>query len=89
MTDSSTPTAATRVPRIRDRRQASGLMKASMVLFFVGLLAITADLVLFASGMTELPLWLNLLCLLAPVGFGLGLFAVVQENRRRAPRSGA
>lgn len=87
MTDSSAPTARTRVPRIADRRQASSLMKISMVLFAIGLLAITADLVLFASGMTELPLWLNLLCLLAPVGFGLGLVGVFLENRNRTKAS--
>lgn len=69
--------------RVPDRRKASALMKTSMVLFAIGLVAITADLVLFASGMTELPLWLNLLCLLAPVGFGLGLLGVFLENRNR------
>lgn len=86
MTDASAPTARTRVNRIPDRRQASNLMKTSMVLFAIGLVAITADLVLFASGVTELPLWLNLLCLLAPVGFGLGLLAVFLENKNR-PRA--
>lgn len=62
-------------------------MKTSMILFAVGLVAITVYLALFASGIEELPLWLNLLCLLAPVGFGLGLLGVFLENRNRPKAS--
>lgn len=52
-----------------------------MVLFVIGLIAIAVILVLFATGMTELPLWLNLVAMLAPVGFGLGLLGVYGEAR--------
>lgn len=52
-----------------------------MVAFAVGLLAILADLALFASGQRNLPVWLNLLCMLAPLGLGLGLVGVVREAR--------
>jgi len=57
-----------------------------MILFGVGLLAVAVIMVLFATGSTELPLWLNLVAMLAPVGFGLGLVAVFAEARasRRA-----
>jgi hypothetical protein len=52
-----------------------------MVLFAVGLVAIVADLVLFVSGQRNLPLWLNLVCMLAPLGLGVGLVSVVKEAR--------
>ncbi len=52
-----------------------------MVLFAIGLLAIVADLVLFASGSRNLPVWLNVTCMLAPVGLGVGLVGVLREAR--------
>lgn len=57
-----------------------------MILFGVGLVAVAVIMVLFATGSTDLPLWLNLVAMLAPVGFGLGLVAMFVEARasRRA-----
>jgi len=52
-----------------------------MVLFVIGLLAVAVIFVLFATGSTELPLWLNLIAMLAPVGFGVGLLGVYSEAR--------
>ena len=74
----------------------SRLARIGMVLFVIGLVAVAVILVLFATGMTELPLWLNLVAMLAPVGFGVGLLGVYVEARdarkvaaaRRAGRSG-
>lgn len=51
------------------------------VLFVIGVLAILADLVLFATGSRNLPVWLNVMCMLAPVGLGVGLVGVVREAR--------
>jgi len=70
--------------RRRDRRRAAPLIKMAMLAFTVGLLAIVVDIILFATGSRDLPLWLNLLALLAPIGFGLGLAGVIQENRHAA-----
>ena len=56
-----------------------------MAVFAVGLLAIFADMILFAAGSRDLPLWLNLTAMLAPVGLGLGLIGVVRENRQSSP----
>lgn len=52
-----------------------------MTLFVIGLGAVAIILVLFATGTTELPLWVNLLAMLAPVGFGVGLLGVYAEAR--------
>ncbi len=56
-----------------------------MAVFAVGLIAVFADMILFAAGSRNLPLWINLTAMLAPVGLGLGLIAVVLENRHRSP----
>lgn len=55
--------------------------RVGMVLFALGLLAILADLVLFATGSRNLPVWLNVACMLAPVGLGVGLIGVIREAR--------
>ena len=74
-------------PRWTDRRKSAPLVKVGMILFFVGGLAILADVVLFASGHQDLPLWLNLCALLAPIGFGVGMVGVFLEARSAAKES--
>ena len=67
------------------------MARIGFAVFGIGLLAVVVILVLFATGRQELPLWLNLVALLAPVGFGLGLLGVYLEARssRTAARRGA
>jgi ABC-type multidrug transport system permease subunit len=81
-----TPPVSTPVETPRKRRQLSGLARVGIIAFVVGLVAVAVIMVLFATGSTELPLWLNLVAMLAPVGFGLGLLGVFIEARdsRRA-----
>lgn len=56
-----------------------------MIAFPVGLVAVFTDMILFAAGSRNLPLWVNLLAMLAPVGLALGLIGVVRENRSSSP----
>jgi len=49
--------------------------------FGVGLLGVVVIMVLFATGAHDLPLWLNLVAMLAPVGFGIGLIGIYRESR--------
>ena len=81
--DPSDPAAATpgTSPRWTSRPSASPWTKAGMALFAVGLLAIVADLILFAAGNRNLPVWLNVTCMLAPLGLGVGLVGVVRDAR--------
>ena len=72
-------------PRSKNRRKAAPLAKIGMAVFAVGLIAIFADMILFAAGSRDLPVWLNLTAMLAPVGLGLGLIGVVRENRQSSP----
>jgi hypothetical protein len=80
----------------RSRRQTSPLARIGFVVFGIGLLGVAVIMVLFATGSHDLPLWLNLVAMLAPVGFGIGLVGVYRESRAsqslaaiRAARSGA
>ncbi|MET3804290.1 protein-S-isoprenylcysteine O-methyltransferase Ste14 [Nakamurella sp. UYEF19] len=75
--------------RSKASRKAAPLAKIGMIVFAIGLVAIFADMILFASGSRDLPLWINLTAMLAPVGLGLGLIAVVRENRSSSPAMAA
>ncbi|GGL88747.1 hypothetical protein [Nakamurella endophytica] len=77
------------VRRPADRRRSSAAARVGMLVFAVGVLAIVADVVLFATGSRNLPLWLNLVAMLAPVGLAIGLVGVYLENRGAAARRAA
>jgi len=78
----SAPTGARPLSRIKNRRKAGPLYKAAMLVFTVGLLAICVDAVLFVAGSRDIPWWLHLITVLAPVGLGVGLIGTVLEARR-------
>lgn len=71
--------------RSKDRRKAAPLAKIGMALFAIGVIAIFADMAMFAAGSRNLPVWVNLAAMLAPVGLGLSLIGVVRENRAASP----
>lgn len=60
----------------------SRLLPTAVTLFALGVLSIIAVFVLFATGQHNLPLWLNLSCLLAPAGLAVGVAGVVRQSRR-------
>lgn len=60
----------------------SRLLPTAVALFTLGVLGILVVFVLFATGHHDLPLWLNLACLLAPIGLGIGIATVVRQSRR-------
>ena len=62
------------------------LVRAGVVLFALGLVAVAVVFALFAAGAHDLPLWLNLAAMLAPVGFGLALVGLFRQARRPAAR---
>ncbi len=71
----------------------TGPIAVGAVLFVIGLVAVAVIMVLFATGAHDLPLWLNLTAMLAPVGFGVGLYGIAREARagraERAARAAA
>ncbi|MBM9475612.1 hypothetical protein JL107_04045 [Nakamurella flavida] len=71
-------------PARRSAPRAGTWAKVGMVLFAVGLVAIVVIIVLFATGGRDLPVWLNVTAMLAPVGLGVGLVGVFREIRRPA-----
>ncbi|AHH93953.1 hypothetical protein GCM10010174_72310 [Kutzneria viridogrisea] len=59
-------------------------MPLSMVVFAIGLVALAVIFGMYASGVRDLPLWLNLVgVLLSPIGFAMGMVAVFLQNRSR------
>jgi hypothetical protein len=64
--------------------RASLPVRIGMALFAVGVLAIVVIMVMFASGSHDLPLWLNLTAMLAPLGFVVGMAGVAVDARRSA-----
>jgi hypothetical protein len=63
------------------------LVPVAVVIFGIGLVALAAIFVLFASGRHDLPLWLNTSAgVLVPLGFGLALIGLVREARRDSKR---
>lgn len=60
------------------------LMKAGIILFAVGMVAVVAVFVLFAAGFQDLPVWLSAFAgVVTPLGLGLGLIALVREHRQQ------
>ncbi|GAB2873241.1 hypothetical protein [Lentzea nigeriaca] len=63
---------------------ASKLLPLAIGLFAVGVLAIIAVFVLFATGHSDLPLWLNVTATYLPaIGLALGIVAVIRKARRK------
>ncbi|GAB2650972.1 hypothetical protein GCM10027271_05790 [Saccharopolyspora gloriosae] len=52
-------------------------------LFAAGVLAVVVVFGLYATGIADLPLWLNLATLLAPLGLIVGVVGAVARTRRR------
>lgn len=58
------------------------LMRLSIALFTIGMVATVAVFVLFAAGFSDLPLWLSAVAgVVTPLGLALGLAALVREHR--------
>ncbi|MET0966376.1 MAG: hypothetical protein ABWZ02_08275 [Nakamurella sp.] len=81
------PTSAPASAAPTAKRASSPLARWGFGTFLVGLLAVGVIMVLFATGSHDLPLWLNLLAMLAPIGFGIGLLGVFGEARAARGRA--
>lgn len=57
-------------------------LRLGLALFVVGLVFVAVDVLPFFAGDTDTPLWLNLACLLAPVGFVVALWSGLRVGRR-------
>jgi len=60
---------------------ASRPVRAGLALFVLGLLAVAADVLPFFAGDRNPPLWLNLACLLAPLGLALAVWSALRAGR--------
>ncbi|WP_019815769.1 hypothetical protein [Saccharomonospora saliphila] len=59
------------------------LMRVGIGLFALGMVAVVAVFVLFAAGLSDLPVWLSAFAgVVTPLGLALGLISLVREHRR-------
>ncbi|GAB3282984.1 hypothetical protein [Parasphingorhabdus pacifica] len=58
-------------------------LPVSIVLFGMGLLATVAIFALYAAGYENLPVWLNVSTMLAPLGLIVGVVTLVVTARKR------
>jgi hypothetical protein len=69
---------------------SSRAVRLGLVLFVLGVVFIVADVIPFFVDDHNRPLWLNLGCLLAPIGFGVAMWAGFRggrEDQRAAVRA--
>lgn len=57
------------------------MVRLGLAVFAVGLVFIAIDVLPFLAGDGETPLWLNLACLLAPIGFAIAVWSALRAGR--------
>lgn len=57
------------------------MVRLGLTVFAVGLVFIAIDVLPFLAGDGETPLWLNLACLLAPIGFAIAVGSALRAGR--------
>jgi uncharacterized membrane protein YhdT len=58
------------------------MVRLGLAVFAVGLVFIAIDVLPFLGGDGETPLWLNLACLLAPIGFAIAVWSGLRAGRQ-------
>ena len=56
-------------------------LRTGVLLFAVGLVFVAIDVLPFFAGDRDTPLWLNLACLLAPLGFAIAVGTALRGGR--------
>ncbi len=57
------------------------IVPVGLALFGIGVVFIAVDVIAFFAGNHNSPLWLNLACLSAPIGFALAIGASLGQGR--------
>lgn len=65
----------------RDTRPSRGV-QVGLLLCALGVLFVLVDVLPFFFGATDRPLWLNLACLLLPLGLVVGVGSALRSGRR-------
>ena len=69
------------------RLPESRAVRVGLALFVVGLAFIAVDVLVFAIGDRNTPLWLNLACVLAPAGFAVVVWSGLRSGRAEQRRA--
>lgn len=64
------------------RLPASTGVRIGLALFALGVVAVLVDVVPFFVGAHDRPLWLNLACLLVPIGLVVAVWSALARGRR-------
>jgi uncharacterized membrane protein YhdT len=59
----------------------SRAVRIGLLLFVAGSVFIAVDVLPFFAGDSDTPLWLNLACLLAPIGLAVAVWSAVRTGR--------
>ena len=59
----------------------SRTVRIGLILFALGLVATAVDVLPFFADHHNQPLWLNLICLLAPIGFAMAVGSALRAGR--------
>ncbi len=62
----------------------AGFIRWGAALFTLGVAAIVVTFVAYAAGAHDRPVWQNLMCMLAPLGFALAVWGLVRAGRDEA-----
>jgi len=76
------------VPQLLQNQSTA--VRTGVWLFVIGLAFVAADVIWWWTGGEDSPLWLNLLCLLAPIGFAMATWSGLragQAEQRAALRA--
>ena len=66
---------------MRNRLPDSRSIRVGLALFVLGLVFTAVDVLPFFDGEHNTPLWLNLACLLAPLGFLIAIWSAFRSGR--------
>lgn len=67
------------MPRLTSNQPTA--VRTGIWLFAIGLAFVAADIIWWWAGGEDSPLWLNLLCLLAPIGFAVATWSGLGAGR--------
>lgn len=69
------------VPPARFALPQSRAVRIGLALFVLGLLFVVGDVIWWFSGGHDSPVWLNVLCMLAPAGFLVAVWSALRAGR--------
>lgn len=74
-------------PNPHPNGRPSAVVRAGLLLFAAGVVFIAIDVLPFFDEVHNRPLWLNLACLAAPLGFAIAIWSAIKDGRASQRRA--